>query len=130
MAKRSGNSKVPSKDARKLKPELRTHLARLRKTKLEELVEEALVDAYGEEEEIGAFFTMIEEHLVLPFPVTLLGFEAMVEEVDLTDDGRIVAYCRRDGLKQTIDIRDLPLSAPMPEGAEWIAAYKHWRKGF
>jgi len=31
------------------------------------------VDAYGEEEQAGGFFTMIEEHLALPFPVKVLG---------------------------------------------------------
>jgi hypothetical protein len=73
---------------------------------------------------------MIEEHLELPFTVSILGIEAIVEKVDMTRDGRIVAVCRRDGVKQRIEILDLPLPKPAPAGAEWIAAYSHWRKGF
>lgn len=43
------------------------------KRRLEELVEEALVDAYGEDEQRTALFTMIEEHLAVPFEAEVLG---------------------------------------------------------
>ena len=117
-------------DNRKLKPERETNLPSFSKARLESLIEEAIVDAYGDEEQIGGFFTMIEEHLALPFTVSILGVAAIVEKVDMTRDGRIVAVCRRDGVKQRIEILDLPLPKPAPAGAEWIAAYSHWRKGF
>ena len=107
-----------------------TNLPSLSKAQLEALIEEAVVDAYGEEEQTGGFFTMIEEHLTLPFRVCILGAEAIVEKVDMTRDGRIVAVCQRDGMKQRIEILDLPLPKPAPLGAEWIAAYSYWRKGF
>jgi hypothetical protein len=55
--------------------------------------------------------------------------EAVVEKVDMTRDGRI-AVCKRDGVKQRIEILDLALPKPIPAGAEWIAAYSHWRRGF
>jgi hypothetical protein len=97
--------------------------------KLEALIEEAVFDAYGDEEQTGGLFTMIEEHLALPFSVSILGVEAVVEKVDLTRDGRIVAVCRHDGGKQRIEILDLPLPQPTPAGAEWIAAYSHWCRG-
>jgi hypothetical protein len=117
-------------DIRKPKPAPETFLPSLSKAKLESLIEEAIVDAYGDEEQTGGFFTMIEEHLELPFTVSILGIEAIVEKVDMTRDGRIVAVCRRDGVKQRIEILDLPLPKPAPAGAEWIAAYSYWRKGF
>jgi hypothetical protein len=34
--------------------------------------------------------------------------------------------CRRARAKQAIPLLDLPLPAPAPEGAEWIAAYRRW----
>jgi hypothetical protein len=55
---------------------------------------------------------------------------AVVEKVDMTSDCRIVAVCRRDGVRQRIEILDLPLPKPAPVGAEWIAAYSYWRRGF
>jgi len=117
-------------DIRKLKPEPEPNLPSLSKARLEALIEEAVVDAYGDEEQTGGFFTMIEEHLALPFSVSILGVEAVVEKVDMTRDGRIVAICRQSGVKQRIEILDLPLPQPIPVGAEWIAAYCHWSNGF
>jgi hypothetical protein len=117
-------------DIRKLKRKPEANLLSLSKARLEALIEEAVVDAYGDEEQTGGFFMMIEEHLALPFSVSILGVEAVVEKVDMTRDGRIVAVCKRDGVKQRIEILDLPLPKPIPAGAEWIAAYSHWRRGF
>ena len=117
-------------DIRKLKREQESNLPSLSKARLEALIAEAVVDAYGDEEQTCGFFTMIEEHLALPFSVSILGVEAVVEKVDMTRDGRIVAVCKRNGVKQKIEILDLPLPKPAPAGAEWIAAYSHWRRGF
>ena len=117
-------------DIRKLKPEPETNLPSLSKAKLEALIEEAVVDAYNEDEQKVGLLTMMQEHLALPFWVSILGVEATVEKVDMTRDGRIVAVCLRNGVKQRIEILDLPLPKPAPAGAEWIAAYSHWRRGF
>jgi calcium binding protein len=117
-------------DGRKLKREPDTKLKLFSKAKLEKLIEEAVVDAYGEEEQVGGFFTMMEEHLALPFSATILGVDVVVEKVDMIRSGRIVAICRRNKIRQKIEILDLPLPTPAPAGAEWIAAYHHWRRGF
>lgn len=116
-------------DIRKLKPDPQTNLPQLSKAKLEALIEEAIVDAYGESEQKVGLLTMMQEHLALPFSVSILGIEAAVQKVDMTRDGRIVALCQRDGIKHRIDLLDLPLPVPAPPGAEWIAAYSHWRRG-
>jgi len=87
---------------------------------LDMLIEEATVDCYNEEEQITGLFTMIEEHLVLPFDTSVLGMTVTVTRVDLTVSDQIVAICRRDGVKQAIPILDLLMPAPAPDGAEWI----------
>ena len=130
MTPKQSKAVVVHMDIRKLKPEPETNLPSLSKAKLEALIEESVVDAYGEDEEKVGFLTMVQEHLALPFPTNILGVEAVVEKVDMTRDGRIVAVCRRDGVKQRIEILDLPLPRPAPAGAEWIAAYSYWRRGF
>src|ERR1035437_3529743 len=130
MTQKQGKRVVVQLDIRKLKRKPEANLPSLSKAKLEALIEEAVVDAYGDEEKTSGFFTMIEEHRALPFTVCVLGAEAVVEKVDMTRDGRIVAVCQRDGMKQRIEILDLPLPKPAPAGAEWIAAYNYWRKGF
>jgi hypothetical protein len=103
-------------------------VAELSEAELDKLVEEAIVDAYGDDEQMTAFYTLIADNLALPFTTTVLGVEANVETVDLTDSG-IVAICVRGAHRQVIPILDLPLPEPAPAGSEWIAAYRHWVGG-
>ena len=56
---------------------LKTDLPLVSKAKLEALIEEAVVDAYTEEEQAGGFLVMIQEHLALPFTVNILGAEPL-----------------------------------------------------
>lgn len=95
---------------------------------LEALLEEATVDAYGQDEQLTGFLTMIEENLAVPFTTTVLGVEVNVVGVDLTDDGRVVARCARGSVQQDIGILDLPLPEPAPEGSQWIEAYRYWAR--
>lgn len=90
------------------------------------LVDEATVDAYGEEEQLTGLLTMLEEHLDVPFTTMVLGVEVRVRGIDLTPDGKIVALCSRGGVRQSIGILELSLPSPAPKGAEWIEAYRHW----
>ena len=110
-AKRQGHSKGPS-DA-----------------KLDEMIEEATVDAHDESEQTIGFYTMFEEHLAVPFKTEMLGVEVTVERLDMTDDEQIVAVCARGKSRQRVPILDLPLPSPPPEGADWIMAFRRWAQG-
>ena len=90
------------------------------------MIEEATVDAYGESEQIGGFYTMIVDHLTVPFDTALLGIPVRVRGVELTQRDEIVAICTRGRLRQAIPILDLALPSPAPAGAEWIEAYRLW----
>jgi len=98
------------------------------KAELDALVEEATIDAYGDEEQLMGLFSMIEENFALPFETTVLGVTVEVEKVDLVGrvGGYIVAICKRGRHLQAIPITTLPLPSRRPEGAEWIDAYRHW----
>ena len=87
---------------------------------------EAIVDAYGESEQLVGLYTMIEDHLAVPFETTLLGIPVTVKAVDITERDEIVAICTRGRLRQAIPILDLVLPSPAPPGAEWIEAYRYW----
>src|SRR5262245_58806937 len=102
---------------------------RPRKTRLDRLIEEAIVDAYGESEQLVGLHTMIENNLALPFETMVLGVPVTVVRVDLTQREEIVAVCRRAGVRQTVPILDLPLPSRRPAGAEWIDAYRRWASG-
>jgi hypothetical protein len=95
---------------------------------LDAMIEEATVDAYNDEEQITGLFTMLEEHVALPFDTEVLGITVTVTKIDLTPGNEIVAICRRDAHKQAIPILDLPLPDPTPDGVEWIDAYSRWRR--
>lgn len=99
------------------------------KARLAEMIEEATIDAYGESEQVTGWLTMIEDHLAVPFETMVLGVRVIVERVDLDPSEQIVAVCTRGRKRQPIPIIDLPLPTPLPDGAEWILAYRAWRAG-
>ena len=75
-----------------------------RKTRLDRMIEEAIVDAYGESEQLVGLYTMIESNLSLPFETMVLGVPVMVVRVDLTQRDEIVAVCRRAGVRQIVRV--------------------------
>lgn len=96
---------------------------------LDEMIDQALVDAYGESEQTVGFYTMLEENLTTPFQTEMFGVEVTVERINMTDDERIVAVCLRGRSRHRVSILDLPLPSPPPEGAEWILAFRRWVHG-
>jgi len=99
---------------------------RISTAELDELIEQATVDCYNGSEQVTGLFTMLEEHLDLPFRTTVLGVLVTVTRVDVTSSDEIVAICKRDSHRQAIPILDLPLPTPAPDGSEWIRAYRRW----
>lgn len=97
-------------------------------SRLDALILEATVDAYDGSEQKAGFFTMLENHLAVPFSTEVLGMTVTVETIDMTDDEEIVAVCVRGKSRQPIRILELPLPEPPPEGAEWIDAYRRWAR--
>jgi calcium binding protein len=108
------------------KPREKAPLTRWKKSRLEDLIHRATVDASDEEEEQMGFFAALEEHLRFPFKTTLLRAEVSVRGIEVNDADEIVAVCIRDRERQTVPILDLPLPKPPPKGAEWIEAYRLW----
>ena len=94
--------------------------------RLEALIEQATVDCHDESEQMMGWFTMIQDHLELPFDTSVLEATARVERLELSARDEIVAICKRGKSQQAIPILELPLPTPGPDGAEWIAAYRHW----
>ena len=99
------------------------------RSRLEQLIEEAITDAYNESEQRTGFLTLIADNLVLPFETKVLGSLVTVEQINLGMADDIVAICRRGKKQQAIPILDLPLPRPPPAGSEWIEAYRRWVRG-
>jgi hypothetical protein len=117
----AGNEKTP--------PKRKSHGKPPSSARLDRMIAEAVVDAYGESEQMVGFYTMLEDNLVVPFDTEILGVEVMVERIDLTEYSQIVAVCTHAKSRQRVTILDLPLPDPPPAGAEWIDAYRRWARG-
>jgi hypothetical protein len=100
----------------------------LASSKLDEMIDEATVDAYDQSEQIAGFYTMFEDNLAVPFQTEMLGVEVTVEQVEMTDDEQLVAVCARGKTRQRVSILNLPLPDPPPKGAEWIDAFRRWKR--
>jgi hypothetical protein len=96
--------------------------------RLNALIAEATVDCYSDSECATGFYTMLAEHLAVPFQSVILGVDVTVAGIDLTDDQQIVAVGKGGPSIQRISILDLPLPTPHPDGAEWIEACRRWVK--
>lgn len=90
--------------------------SRISKARLAAMIEEATVDAYGDSEQTTGWYTMLEEHLALPFETTMLGVLVKVVTLDVRGDNGIVAICTRGRERQSVRILDLPLPSPRPCG--------------
>jgi hypothetical protein len=64
---------------------------RISPARLDALIEEAIVDAYNESEQVVGFHATIEQHLALPFETVVLGAPVIVKTVDIAESGHIVA---------------------------------------
>lgn len=94
--------------------------------RLDKLIQEATVDCYDDSEQMTGFYTMLEEHLDLPFKTQVLGLDVTVEAIELTEAAEMVAVCARGSIRQAIPLLRLPLPRPRPRGVEWIEAYRRW----
>lgn len=90
------------------------------------MVTDATVDCYDDSEQVSGLFDMIADNLEIPFETNVLGVEVVVESIELERAYEIVANCRRGRHVQAITLPDLPLPRPLPEGWEWIEAYRLW----
>jgi len=108
------------------KPRDKQPLKRWKKSKLEDLIHRALLDAEDDEEQQMAFFEALEEHLQFPFKTALDGVPLLVKGLTVGEDDEVLAVCVRDGEQIGLPLLDLPLPKPPPKGAEWLEAYRLW----
>ena len=96
-----------------------------RRARLEALIEEAMVDCYGEEEQFWGIFYTLDAQLAFPLLARALG--EVVTVVGL-DDGRsglrrgIIARVRRGDREYTAALSELEIVDPDPMSAKWLEA--------
>ena len=102
---------------------------RLSPRRLDELIEQAIVDAYGPAEQAVGFHATLEQELALPFDAIVLGVTVSVRKLDVTHRGEVVAVCHRERERLSIPLTELAIPKPPPTGWEWIEAYRRWARG-
>jgi tetratricopeptide (TPR) repeat protein len=95
---------------------------------IEALLEEILVDANGDDEQIWAIRQAFEDQVPLPVDAFVIGEPVSVAAIDYDGNTRrgLTATCRReDGTKHTVAASEVVF----PEGSaagRYIAAYRRW----
>ena len=97
--------------------------------RLEELIEEATVDCYDEEEQHTGLLTMIGDEVVFPFEAKVMGDVVQVMAMKWPDHGYgLQLTCEKNGATYDIDVDSIEWMEPLPEGFEWIEAYLSWKR--
>jgi tetratricopeptide (TPR) repeat protein len=96
---------------------------------LEDLIDEILVDAYGDSEQLTAFEQAFAESARFPFPASIVGVSVDVVRIEFDGDERhgLTAHCRREGEKHRISLADLVPGPVTLETSRLLAAYRKWQ---
>ena len=94
----------------------------------DKLLEEILVDAYGEDEQLWAFRQVIEDEVPLPTEGTVIGETVQVTKIDYDGNPQrgLRATCRKvEGKAYEVDFADMAF--PDDSGAaRYLRAYRQW----
>jgi len=98
------------------------------KARIRALIKQALVDAYGEEEQRTGFLTMLEEYLAVPFHAEYSAFPSRSSKsssrtMRKSSRSAAGAVAADESRFSTCHCRD-----QVPAGAEWIEAYRAWAR--
>ena len=97
--------------------------------RLRELVDEATVDCYEEEEEFWGMLTALGDELTFPLTATLIGESVLLIGVDGEASSAhrgIVARVSHKGQEHSVSLADLQISDTNTHNADWLAAYHYW----
>lgn len=96
---------------------------------IDERIEEVIVDAYGDYEQLSSFCQAFDDDTRFPFRGRVVGVEVEVTAVDFDGDERrgLLAECRRAGERHRVSLLDVTPVGPLPlETRRLIEAYRRW----
>jgi hypothetical protein len=95
---------------------------------LDDFLEEILVDAFGDDEQLTAFEQAFADFARFPIKANIVGTSVDITKVEYEGDERrgLTAVCRRDGERYRVALVDVA-PGPVPvETARLFAAYRRW----
>lgn len=93
---------------------------------LDELIDEAIIDCYGDYEEATGFAATLENELKFPFKAKVVGERVKVLDIEMINE-QILVKCNKNNKKYYIDILDLEYNKNDVIGNKWIEAYRKWK---
>ena len=96
---------------------------------IDALIEQIIVDAHEDQEQLWAFRQAFEDSGRFPFRGHIVGVEVEVTEVDFDGNERrgLLAVCRRGSDHHTVSLLDVEPVGPMALGTrQLIDAYRRW----
>ena len=97
--------------------------------RIDDLIEEIIVDAYGAPEQLWSFRQVFEDEARFPFRGRVVGVEVKVLSVDFDGSERrgLIALCRRADELHTVSLLDVTPDGPLPlRTRQLIDAYRRW----
>ncbi len=93
-------------------------------------LEDATVDAYGDDEQHSGFFYAIAEEIAFPFQGIVLGDEVSVVDAEMPEGDHfgIDLVIEKNGKTLRIEARSVEILPPYPEGHLYLAAYLIWKE--
>jgi hypothetical protein len=116
-----------AKSDRKVKTHLWTDS--LDKADVEEALEDATVDANGEDERHSGLLNAIQDELEFPFQAQVLGEAVTVVDMEWpeNDEFGLDLVIERNGQRHRIEARSVKVLPPLPKGHLYLAAYLDWK---
>jgi hypothetical protein len=101
----------------------------LDKADVEQALEDATVDAYGDDEQHTGVLTAIQDELEFPFQVQVLGETVTVVDMEWpeNDEYGLDLVVERNGHRHRVEARSADLLPPFPKGHLYLAAYLDWK---
>lgn len=99
---------------------------------LDALLDEAMVDAYGDEEQFMGVVVTLEDNLPFPFEAELVGVSVTVLEIVEGESSvarGIKARVQREGKKYVVGLEDLEPKTIVSQNKYW-EMYKYWLERF
>jgi hypothetical protein len=92
------------------------------------LLDEILVDAYGDDEQLSEFEQAFETSVRFPFPARVVGVPVEVTGVVYEGDPRrgLVATCRREAHQYRVTVLDVTPGVVTVETSMLLEAYRRW----
>lgn len=96
---------------------------------IDELIDEVIIDAYGDYEQLCSFCQAFDDHARFPFHGQVVGVAVEVAAVEFDGDDRrgLVASCRRAGQSYKVSLLDVTPVGPLPlRTRQLLEAYRRW----